>query len=309
MRNKIVVTSYTEPDLDGFSCAVAYAEFLNKTGMPAVVRIFGNPHVEATYLLQKFGFKVEQDRTLPLDKVVLVDASELRDLDKFIRPESVIEIIDHRKYNDSSSFGKAKIQIEFVGAAATLIAEKFYKKNIDISTPAATLLYGAIVSNTLNFRAKVTTDRDRLMAQWLNSKLGFTKEFVEGMFRAKSDVSGEKLSQRIDADFAWFQLEDQKIGIAQMEIIDVKRLINTRKQEILTILQELKTKDHLDKIFISFIDLGEGFNAFITDEPGMQSLLSDTLNIKFEEDIALRSNFIMRKEIVPLLKEKLLAKM
>lgn len=307
MMNKVVVTSYTEPDLDGFSCAVAYAEFLNKTGVSAVVRIFGNPHVEAAYLLQKFGFKIEEDKTAPLDRVVLVDASELRDLDQFIRPENVIEIIDHRKFNDSASFKNAKVQIEYVGSAATLIAEKFYKNNMDISVPSATLLYGAIVSNTLNFRAKVTTERDRQMAEWLNHKLGLTKEFIDDMFHAKSDVSGEKLAQRIDADFAWFQLGNQKVGIAQMEMTDVKSLIETRKAEILDILKDLKSKDRLDKIFISFIDLGEGFNAFITDDSSMQSLLASTLDIQFENDVAFRQHFIMRKEIVPLLKEEITA--
>lgn len=304
MTEKIVVTSYTEPDLDGFSCAMAYAEFLNKTGVPAVVRIFGTPHIEATYLLQKFGFSIEEDKTAPLDKVVLVDASELRDLDQFIRPENVVEVIDHRKFNDSASFKNAKIQIEFVGSAATLIAEKFYKNDIDISVPAATLLYGAIVSNTLNFRAKVTTDRDRQMAEWLNHKLGLTQEFIDDMFRAKSDVFGEKLAQRIDADFAWFQLGNQKIGIAQMEMMDVKPLLEARKDEILNILEDLKLKDQLDKIFISFIDLGESFNAFLTKDHDMQSWLSRTLDIQFTDDIAFRPNFIMRKEIVPLLKEK-----
>lgn len=295
--NKVVVTSYTEPDLDGYSCAVAYTEFLNKTGTPAVTRIFGEPHVEVTYLVKKFGLKTEEDKTADLGKVILVDASELRDLDKFIQLENVIEIIDHRKVNDAELFTNAKIQIEFVGSAATLIAEKFYKQNINISVSSATLLYGAIVSNTLNFRAKVTTDRDRQMAEWLNKKLGLTQEFIDDMFRAKSDVSGEKLALRTEADFAWFQFGKQKIGCAQLEIMDVKSLVNSRKPEILQILEDLKVKDGLDKIFMSFIDLGEGFNAFITGDLEIQRVLSEILNIQFKDDLAFRPSLIMRKEI------------
>ncbi|MFA5889035.1 MAG: DHHA2 domain-containing protein [Candidatus Paceibacterota bacterium] len=303
--NTVVVTSYTEPDLDGYSCAVAYTEFLNKTGTPAVMRIFGEPHIEATYLVKKFGLKIEEDKTADLEKIILVDASELRDLDKFVRPENVIEVIDHRKVNDAELFTNAKIQIEFVGSAATLIAEKFYKQNINISVSSATLLYGAIVSNTLNFRAKVTTDRDRQMAEWLNQKLGLTQEFIDDMFRAKSDVSGEKLAQRIEADFAWFKFGKHKIGCAQLEIIDVKSLVNSRKAKILQILEDLKAKDGLDMIFMSFIDLGEGFNAFITGDLEMQRVLSEILNIQFKDDLAFRPSLIMRKEIAPLLKEKL----
>lgn len=301
--NKVVVTSYTEPDLDGFSCAVAYAEFLNKTGTPAVVRIFGTPHIEATHLLQKFGFVIKEDKNASLEKVILVDASELRDLDQFIKPESIVEVVDHRKVNDSALFKNAKIQIELVGSAATLIAEKFYEGNVDISKSAATLLYGAIVSNTLNFRAKVTIDRDHKMAGWLNQKLELTKEFIDDMFRAKSDVSGQKLSERIEADFAWFLFGTEKVGVAQLEIMEVKPLVETRKAEVLSILEILKSKDARDKIFISFIDLGEEFNAFITNDPSMQSALASVLGVNFQDNLAFRDGFIMRKEIVPLLKE------
>jgi manganese-dependent inorganic pyrophosphatase len=301
----IVVTSYTEPDLDGFACSVAYAEFLNKTGTPAVVRFFGEPHVEAKYLVKKFDLKIEETTSVSLDKVALVDASELRNLDKFIKPENVIEIIDHRKVNDAALFKNARLQIEFVGSAATLITEKFYEKGMDVSTPAATLLYGAIVSNTLNFRANVTTDRDRRMAEWLNKKFGFTQVFIDDMFRAKSDVSGKKLTERIDADFAWFQFGEKKIGCAQLEIMDGNAVVLARHKEILGILEKLKANDRLDDIFLSLIDLGGGFNIFIAESSAMQSALSDVLNIKFDDTVAVRSGFIMRKEIAPLLKAKL----
>lgn len=303
--DKIVVTSNASPDLDGFSCAIAYAEYLNKTDNPAVVRIFGNPHIEATYLLQRFGFEVEEDKNTPLDSVVLVDTSGLWGFDESIHPENVIEIIDHRQVNESEAFINAKLQIELVGAAATLVAERFYKNNVDISAMAATLLYGAIVSNTLNFRSKTTTDRDHQMAEWLNNKLGLTTEFIEDMFRAKSDVSGDNLTKRIDADFAWFQLEDKRIGIAQLEIMDVKQLLATREKEILEILDNFKLKNQLDNIFISFIDLGEYFNVFVSDDIDMQMLLEKTLKIKFQDNVAIREGFIMRKELVPLLKESL----
>ncbi len=302
--SKVVVTSYQEPDLDGYACSVGYTEFLNKIGTPAVTRIFGTPHIEAQYLLKKFGFSFEEDKGVPLDKVVLVDASELRDLDEFVRPENIIEIIDHRRFNDADSFRNAKIQIELVGSAATLIAEKFHANGIEVSVPAATMLYGAIVSNTLNFRAKVTTDRDREMAQWLNQKLGLTKEFIDDMFRAKSDMDGERLVQAIDADFAWFDFGTRnKLGYAQLEMMDAKAVVETRKEELITILNELKEKENVDRIFISFIDLGEGFNIFVTDDTKMQKVLATVLGITFKDGVAVRPDFIMRKEVTPLLKE------
>jgi len=304
--DKILVTCYTDPDLDGFACAIAYAEFLNATGTAAVPKFFGTPNVEARHLMQKFGFQYPDDvNPAGFDKIILVDASELRDLDGIIKPDNVIEIIDHRKVNDSALFKNAKLQLEFVGSAATLIAEKFHNAYVEISVPATTLLYGAIVSNTLNFRAQVTTDRDCLMAEWLNQKLCFGKDFTDDMFRAKSDMAGDNLAARIEGDFAWFSLGSKKIGVGQLEIMDGKDLIRGRKQEILAILKRLQSELKLDQIFLSIIDLGEGCNAFIADDPEMQKLLSEVLGITFNGGIAIRDGFIMRKEIVPLLKERL----
>lgn len=300
--NKVIITSYTDPDLDGFACAVAYAELLNKIGTPAGVRFFGNRHVEALYLLEKFDIQVNEDIATNLDKIILVDASELRDLDQFIKPESVVEVIDHRKINDAASFKNAKVQIEFVGAAATLVAERFLQQNIKISLQAATLLYAAIASNTLNFRLPGTTDRDRAMASWLQQTFAPPQNFVDDMFRAKSDVTGDKLEQRIVSDFAWFQLGSQRVGVAQLEVMDVKHLIMHRQKEIFKILENLLRQDTLDRIFISLIDLGEEFNAFCTDDPLIQNILSKILDVTFTNNIAIRKGFIMRKEIVPLLK-------
>lgn len=301
---KVVVTSYVQPDLDGYACAVAYTEFLNKTGKPAALRIFGIPHIEARHLLEKFGFRFEEDSSTPLDKVILVDASELKNLDEFIKPEHVVEVIDHRKFNDADSFINAKIQIELVGSAATLIAEKFYKNKVEISIPAATMLYGAIVSNTLNFRAKVTTERDKKMAQWLNEKLGLGQDFIDDMFRAKSNVEGENLAAAIDADFAHFDFgAGGKIGIGQLEIMDAQSIAESRKEEVLEALRHENTLEKLDRSFMSFIDLGAYCNIFVTDDADLQKILIDIFGVEFKNDVAVRPGYIMRKEITPLLKK------
>lgn len=302
----ILVTCYTEPDLDGFACAIAYAELLGKTGQQAVPKFFGLPNVEARFLMQKFNLPYPPEvQAEGFTKVILVDASELRDLDHIIKPENVIEVIDHRKVNDAALFTNAKVQIEKVGSAATLIAEKFRSAKIDISKESSILLYGAIISNTLNFQAGVTTDRDRAMAAWLNQNLGFGTDFIEDMFRAKSDLAGDALAARINGDFAWFLIGGRKIGVGQLEIVGARELVEVRKDEIFAILAGIKAKLALDKIFLSIIDLTQGFNVFISADVEVQELLHDVLDAEFNENIAFRKGFIMRKEIVPLLKQKL----
>mgnify|MGYP003965002921 CR=1 FL=1 len=162
----IQVTSYSNPDLDGFSCAYAYAEFLNMTETEAKPVIFGKPRREVQFVVSKFNIDVPSDDfDIKLD-VALVDASDVRGVLEKLDLEKVIEVIDHREVHESEGFKKAKLQIELVGSAATLITEKFVEAKLEPSREAAVLLYSAIISNTINFKNNVTTERDIDAANW-----------------------------------------------------------------------------------------------------------------------------------------------
>lgn len=304
---QVLITGYVNPDLDGLAGAVGYAEFLSKTGKLCEVAVIGEPHEEAKYMLDRFGF--EYPKLIPnadnYDEVIIVDASDLNGLEGKIDPEKVIELIDHRKVHEADKFPNAKAQIELVGAAATLVAEKFMQHNIPISKESATLIYGAIISNTLNFKGTVTTDRDKKAAEWLNQVAQLPESFWKELFIAKSDLSGEKLAERIRGDFAWFVMGNKKLGIAQIEMIGAKNLVEQRELEIIQTLNNIKAEMQLDFIFQNTINLEETKNFFVTDDEPTKDLLTGVLQVTFNGNIAERPNLIMRKQIVPLLKEEL----
>ncbi|PIN74987.1 hypothetical protein COV18_04475 [Candidatus Woesearchaeota archaeon CG10_big_fil_rev_8_21_14_0_10_37_12] len=70
-------------------------------------------------------------------------------------------------------------------------------------------------------------------------------------------------------------------------------------------LKELKEKNNLDLIFLTCIDVEKRFNTFVVIDDNSKILLENALNITFENNVAKRNGIIMRKEIVPLLKELL----
>ncbi len=303
----ILITCYVSPDLDGYASAIAYAEFLNQQGLVAIPGVIDSAHDEVQYVLKRFNLtpaeSIKNDDSF--DSVILVDASDINGLEGKINPEKVIEIIDHRQINEADKFTKAKVQIELVGAAATLIAEKYMLANIKISPRAAILLYSAIISNTLNFKGGVTTDRDRRAALWLKDYIVVSDNYWEELFLAKSNLEGDNLKKRIEGDFAWFELAGKKIGIAQLEIIGAGELIDNRIDEIISILHEIKTDLNLDHIFQNTIELAKGVNYLITDDEVIQKILERSLEITFTNSVAFRNNLIMRKQIVPLIKAEL----
>lgn len=303
----ILVTCYVNPDLDGVAGAIAYAEFLQKTGKNVIAGIIGEPHDEVKYILDRFNFPYPQSisNANEFDEVILVDASDLNGIEGKIAPEKVIEIIDHRKIHEADKFPNAKVQIELVGAAASLVAEKFMETDTPISKESAVLLYGAVISNTLNFKGGVTTDRDRKVAEFLNKTAQLPDTFWKELFEAKSDLSGAKLAERIEGDFAWFVMGGKKLGIAQLEIIGARKLVTERDQDIVKVLNKIKNEMGLDYIFQNTIELEDSRNFFVTEDEETKHLLEKVLDVKFEGSITERPNLIMRKQIVPLLKQEL----
>jgi manganese-dependent inorganic pyrophosphatase len=311
---KTLITPYQNPDMDGFACAYSYAEYLTWNGKHVVAGIFGKPRREVLFVLDKFDITPLGDAEKfieEVDEIILVDASDLRGLSKKINPKKVIELIDHRKVHEGDQFLNAKKQIELVGSAATLIAEKFYENKCPITEKSATLLFSAIASNTINFKANVTTNRDRRMAAWLKTQFDLPENYVSEMFKDKSNFK-KSIKESIIEDFATFNFNGHELGIAQLEIVEVNKFIEDNLDELRTILEELKEERGLNFIFLTCIDLNEAFNKFVViqkevdEENNTKNLLEKSLGARFDENgIAKKEGISMRKEIVPLVKEVL----
>ena len=306
-KMKLLVTSYRHPDLDGTACTFGYAEFLRKNGKDVVAAVFGKPYREAQFVLDKFNIPALEDAeevVNTVDGIIIVDTSELLGLPDKIQPEKVVEIIDHRKIHEAHKFPNAKAQIELVGSAATLIAEKFYNNKTTISPESSVLLFSAIVSNTINFQANVTTERDHKMANWLKTKFSLPSDYVHEMFSCKSQFK-KSLKETIIDDFATFNFNNHHLGIAQLEIINVGKFVRENSIKIKKILEELKKEKSLDLVFLTCIDLDKAFNQIVVIDEDTQKLLEQVLKVKFENGVTKRDGILMRKEIIPLIKEVL----
>ena len=255
MPASLLVTSYVNPDLDGVAGAVAYGEFLAQTNQENTVAFIGELHQETKFVLNYFSLQhpLIIDNTDSFDQIILVDSSDLAALEGHINPAKVIEIIDHRSLHETDKFSNAKSQIELVGAAATLVAERFMNSHIVLSKSSAILLYSAIISNTLNFKGSITTERDRFAATYLNNIAELPSDYWRQLFTAKSDLSGSKLKATLAGDFATFSINNNRLGIAQVEVMNVKQLIASRVAEITEALTGLQSDNSLDFIFLNLL--------------------------------------------------------
>lgn len=306
MTERILVTDALDPDLDGTACIVAYSEFLRAKGQSVETLIFGTPQEESAFVLEKLGIEISNgdDLNLDFDQIILVDTSGARWLSKKIDPTKVCEVIDHREVADTGDFPNAKIQLEMVGSCATLIAEKFMAAKITPSEKSAIIMYAAIVSNTINFKNRVTTERDRKAAAWLIDLYGISDEIIHQMFKYKSDV---KMSIReiFQSQIGHHIFAGKKVSTFQLEIIGVEEFITNNLEEIKKELILIAADEGYDYTLFTCVDIEEGANTFVVADKKSEDVVAGVLGVEFKNGIAHYSHVIMRKEILPKLKEYL----
>lgn len=306
----IVVTAKTPLDLDGYACVFAYTELLNKIGKNAVGVVLGDPHKEIDFLNKEFNINSllsDKDTILNAAQIILVDTSSLKGLPKAIDPQKVIEVVDHRDSPEVKKiFPNAKIQIEKIGAAATLIAEKFQKQNIPISKEAGILLCGTIGSHTHNFKTSITNQRDKIAYDWIAKTVNAPKDLIKKMLFIKSQFNNDSFEKAIINDVKEIEINKKLVGVAQLEVIGLRNIINQRKAQLFQILSKLKQDKKFDFIFLIAVDLEKDFNIFVANHEPSKILIEKALNISFKgKNITEKEGVILRKQITPLLRKSM----
>lgn len=248
----ILITWSTTPDIDAVACAIGYQYYLSQK-YPHNNYIAGTQqgmHPEADFVCKKLGLLCYDIQSTDIyDSYIIVDASSKDGLPDCVDYEKVQEVIDHRMFPDYAAFPHTQFRIEPVGAAATQIAEFFYfDRDVSINPAIAQLLLCAIYSNTINFKADVTTFRDYRMKQWLENLIE-DKYFYEQMFTYKTTYITNNLEEvllaedkTIDTNLKLFQLELYDVAVLLQDdtLQKITQNIAGAIPHIIVILQDIK---------------------------------------------------------------------
>ncbi|MBQ9181556.1 MAG: DHH family phosphoesterase [Bacilli bacterium] len=294
-----VVTSYINPDLDGIACMYAYSEFLNKTGIKSSYCIIGNAKEEVNIVCDIFNIKLNSKKTIDEeDEIVIVDNHDLNNF-KNHDTNKIVEIIDHHTvYNGVTFPSHIKVQIDIIGAAATIVTERFIKENIDISKEAAILLYYGIISNSINLKSSVTDTRDINACKWLESKYSeITKSKIKEIFIKKSQIEDSNLRKVMEIEHT-INLLGKNINIGVLEIANVEEFIKSRTKQIDSILNEVKNNYNTDIIFINCIDILNGYNIILCNDKNTEKFLNEFFKFNVQNGIYKTDKIILRKELI-----------
>jgi nanoRNase/pAp phosphatase (c-di-AMP/oligoRNAs hydrolase) len=299
-KNNAVIVTTGQPftDIDALACALAYTQLLTLEGKRAECVLPGPLNKSVTDKIGGWNLKFSKTPSTQQAKYVLVDISEPEFFASFVKISNVIEVYDHRKGFEnywSDRLGRAS-HIELVGSCATLIWEMFVKQNQSkhISKVNANLLFTAIVSNTLNFKASVTTKRDKKAFSQLKRFIDLPKNWVETYFTDQD--------KEIDRDISGAIINDtKKISpiIGQLELWDSRKVIFKHLSEIENTLKAFGDSDW----FLTSPSISEGINYLFTKSETVKTILKKIIDAKFDRDIGTTKKLWLRKEIFAKLKD------
>jgi len=154
-------------------------------------------------------------------RVILVDHAEQAQSVPGVEEAEIVEILDHHHIGSIETRVPVMATFDPVGSTATLVIERFRQAGMEPSPPAATMLLGAMLSDTVILNSPTTTDRDLAAVEYLERVLALDgREFGRDMFQATSDVSATPAHDLVTRDAKEYQAGGQRtLAVAQIETV------------------------------------------------------------------------------------------
>lgn len=173
----LYVFGHKNPDSDSICSALVVADWLNHLGKPAVAFRLGDLTPETRYILAAAG--VQAPALLKGDlrdrKVWLVDFTDIEQGPASLLDSDVVGVIDHHRLGTLVTRNPPDVWVRAVGCCATVILQILTtEKPMPLNAAQATLLLGAILSDTVALSAPTTTEQDRLAVTRLRASLTST---------------------------------------------------------------------------------------------------------------------------------------
>ena len=299
MKLTVVTSGRSFNDIDALACAVAYAELLALEGKRAEAVLPAPLNHSVTEAVKSWGLHF---KTMPSDEdffSVLVDTSHGESFSEFVTEDSIAEIYDHH-YGDQEYWDeklKEHSHIELIGACATLIWEEFKKRGFaeKITIASANLLYTAILSNTLNFGAQITDQRDITAYEELKRYTQLPADWTESYFADQEKTVYADIRQSMLGDTKVLKIPTFPfpIVVGQMELWDSKQCLMDHMPEIRATLEGFKEQHWL----LSLPSISEKRNYLYTEDAETQQIFSDIIGASWNGNVGTTEKLWLRKEI------------
>ena len=176
------------------------------------------------------------------------------------------------------------------------MVEDFAKSGLIPAKQVANILYVAVHFNTLNFKASVSTARDKKASDWLERNCEVEKDLVREAYSFKKEYVLKAPEKLVEDLKDGYRLGNLRVGIAQTELYGAKEAL-AMVDEISKALRKIKNERHLDVLFLNLIDVKNGVSYFITPDEKSSKLLLARLSCKPQGKNLFKHELALRKEL------------
>lgn len=298
---KIVTSGSRYIDIDAYAGCISYSYLLNLKGIQSKAVSTAKLNESITKKLLELDIKLSKYKPTEDDEFIIIDVSDKNFFDNIVKENKITEVIDH--HTGFEDYWKQRLgnnsKIEFIGSVVTIIFELYEKENLQdkITKDIAYLMMSAILDNTLNFKAKVTNNRDIIAYQKLEKIIEDSENYASKYFLQCQEIIERDLKKALE--------NDTKIGIVSKKLPNVfSQLAVWNKNNILD--KKKLIFDTLNNFgnnwILNLICLEEGKSYIIASNDlvlqDIKNLLNGNINQYYLEceDVWLRKEIIKQSE-------------
>ncbi|EHD5881060.1 manganese-dependent inorganic pyrophosphatase [Listeria monocytogenes] len=300
---KTLVFGHKNPDTDTICSAISYAELKKAQGADIEAVRLGELNSETAFVLDYFQVtapRLVQTVANEVSEVTLVDHNERQQSADDIDEVTVTAVVDHHRIANFETSDPLYYRAEPVGCTTTILLKMFRENEVEVSKTVAGLMLSAIISDTLLFQSPTCTEEDKVAAEKLAQIADVDiQSYGMEMLKAGADVSKKTVAELL-LDAKEFNMNDNKVEIAQINVVDVNDVLSRRAE-----VEALMTQNIVDKgldLYLFVIT-----NILTNDSVGIAigsktAVVEEAYGVTFVENQAPLKGVVSRKkQVVPIL--------
>lgn len=296
---------HINPDSDSICSAIALSYLKTQLGEECIPARQGELNPETEFILKKFGFEKPLLKTeFAGENLYIVDYSNSLEAPKDIKEATIKGIIDHHKLGDLTTSTPLECWIRPVGCTNTIVKEMFDYHKVEIPKNIAGIMCCAILSDTVIFKSPTCTKVDTKACKELAKIAGIEDVRALGMelFLAKSAIKGATARELIKRDFKDFDMSGNRIGIGQLEVVDLS-VFDNMKEAIFADLKALKEEGGRHTVMLLLTDILKEGSQLLTVSDN-EEIIEDAFGVKLEKSqVWLPKVLSRKKQIIPFLEK------
>jgi len=228
-------------------------------------------------------------------KVILVDHNETLQAVDGVEEADILEIIDHHRVGDISTFRPIYFYNEPVGSTCTIVAELCIENGVFLPKAVAGILLSGILSDTMNLNLSTTTPKDVRAVRRLAATIGLDAEVygLELLQNGSVMFKGLPATDVLMRDFKEFDLFDTRVGVAQAVVFSFDQ-IREREPEFKEAMRDARTRMGLAMVaFMATDPLSKRSYLIVSGPP---DAFEEAFNVHVVEGHAILDGVLSRKK-------------